>query len=126
MLEANIASGVLILVRAVYVQRDNREQLSIYLGCDFLEPQRAKLVAAELVDSSGINLEAGEIDLDCPDSKLKVNSLKGGGYIHFYGETIPKLTLDKNLLLLVSIKAKDTICELNLPLTTSKVWVWPT
>ncbi|WP_296983731.1 MULTISPECIES: hypothetical protein [unclassified Thalassolituus] len=125
-LEGNRASGVLILVRTGYIQRDNQEKLSIYLGCDFTEPQSAKLLSANLVDSNGLKLEAADLGMDCPESLRRTASLRGSGYLHFYGDGVPKLALGETVLLHVSIEIQDSVYELSLPLTSKRVWVWPT
>lgn len=125
-LEGNRANGVLILVRTGYIQRNNQEQLSIYLECDFTEPQSARLLSADLVDSNGLRLEADDLGLDCPVSVRDTTPSMGSGYLHFYGEGIPKLALDDTLVLHVSIEVKDGVYDLRLPLTSKRVWVWPT
>ena len=126
MLEGNKANGVLILVQTGYIQKNNKEQLSIYLSCDFTAPQSAKLLTAELVDSNDLRLEPTDLGLECPESNPGAYSQKGSGYLHFHGEAVPKLALDETLVLHVSIKTKDSVYKLKLPLTSARVWVWPT
>jgi len=126
MLEGNRANGVLILVRTGYFQRNNQNQLSIYLECDFAEPHSTRLLSAELVDSNNLRLDAGDLGLDCPESVRGTASPKGTGYLHFYGEGVSKLTLDETLMLNVFIEVKDVVYELSLPLTSTRVWVSPT
>ena len=128
--DGNRANGVLILVTTGYVQKGADNQLSIYLACDFLESQAARLVAGDLVTSDQMKISASEFVLDCPDSKQsrkgKEADFKGGGYLHFYHDAISNVASDKTLHLNLTVEVDKVAYHISLPLAERKAWVWPT